>query len=610
MGLLEKLQRKAIQLDLLPKVIRLLPAISVLTALVSVVLITILPLDGQYRRTYISENALMPSQAYSYFRESEWNILRGYRTQLESFIKYDHDEEGKLQSVVEILTPEQRFATIESWIQDFGAKTATFHNNVTGDTLYGVLHAPRGDGTEAMVLCMPWHNGDGDFNIGGTALGVTLARYFSRWPIWSKNIIIVFSEDPKLALRSWVEAYHTSLDLTGGDIESAIVLDYAGVNDFFEYTEIYYTGLNGELPNLDLVNIAVSITEHEGMKVSFHNLPQEQLGINNYWSRLKMILLGIKDASLAGVKTVHGNEAFSGWRIQSLTVKACGTEGKIDITTFGRISEAVFRSVNNLLEKFHQSFFFYLLLTTRNFVSISSYLPSAVLLSITYAIASLSCLFNTTNAFNTYLSHSVFSGIACWISLVVAFMTSHIFIYAPTQFTASLFLVGSMVLLVVPLVSSANLPSLKEPIAQRTRAFGFLYFSLCLTSLLMLNFSLAFTIGLLAFPMTLIRTVKGLDSQSPNTKVIRLKNTLCLFISNPFVSILLWTTIYESNEFSNLQVFTRLAAAWDDLQCWTWFVVSLAWWPLWLLCVFSTIATIPVPVVDCDNEQDTEKKTQ
>ena len=34
-----------------------------------------------------------------------------------------------------------------------------------------------------------------------------------------------------------------------------------------------------------------------------------------------------------------------------------GTEGK-DVTQFGRIVDSTFRSVNNLLEKFHQSFSF------------------------------------------------------------------------------------------------------------------------------------------------------------------------------------------------------------------------------------------------------------
>lgn len=603
MGLFETVQRRASQMGLLPKAIRFLPILSMITALVSIVLIVILPMDGQYRRTYISENALMPSQAYSYFRESEWNLVRGYRRQLETFIKYPNELDKTIETAYEVVTAQERFATIESWLQEFGVKTATYHNNVTGDTLYGVLHAPRGDGTEAMVLCMPWHNGDGNFNIGGTALGIDLARYFSRWPIWSKNIIVVFSENPKQALRSWVEAYHTSLDLTGGSLESAIVLDFAGTNDFFEYTEIYYNGLNGELPNLDLVNIAVSITEHEGMKVSLHNLPKNELDINNYWSRLKLLLLGIKDASLAGVKKVHGNEAFSGWRIQAVTLKACGTSGNIDITTFGRIPEAMFRSVNNLLEKFHQSFFFYLLLTTKNFVSISSYLPSAVLLSIAYALSSLNSIFNTNYSLNSYLPYSAIAGITWLVSLLVSFVVSHVFIYSTSKLNCTLLVAANLIVLLIPLVSLRT-PFIKEPITQRIRSLGFLYFSLCLTSLLMLNFSFAFSIGLLAFPMTFVRNIKTHDKSIAK---LQIKNTLCLLVSNPFVSLLLVTHIWESKNFNGLEIFPALTSAWSDLNCWTWFVLCMCWLPVWLLTVASTMVTVPVPVIT-DNSSDQETK--
>ena len=37
--------------------------------------------------------------------------------------------------------------------------------------------------------------------------------------------------------------------------------------------------------------------------------------------------------------------------------------------------EGTFRSLNNLLERFHQSFFFYLLPATNRYISISVYMP-------------------------------------------------------------------------------------------------------------------------------------------------------------------------------------------------------------------------------------------
>lgn len=42
---------------------------------------------------------------------------------------------------------------------------------------------------------------------------------------------------------------------------------------------------------------------------------------------------------------------------------------------FGRVIEGIFRSLNNLLEQFHQSFFFYLLPESHRYVSIGMYMP-------------------------------------------------------------------------------------------------------------------------------------------------------------------------------------------------------------------------------------------
>lgn len=47
-----------------------------------------------------------------------------------------------------------------------------------GENVYAILHAPRGDATEAIVLVAAWTNMDGELNQSGVALALTLARYF------------------------------------------------------------------------------------------------------------------------------------------------------------------------------------------------------------------------------------------------------------------------------------------------------------------------------------------------------------------------------------------------------------------------------------------------
>jgi len=50
----------------------------------------------------------------------------------------------------------------------------------SGENIYAILHAPRGDATEAIVLVGAWVNMDGSINRSGVALVLTLARYFKR----------------------------------------------------------------------------------------------------------------------------------------------------------------------------------------------------------------------------------------------------------------------------------------------------------------------------------------------------------------------------------------------------------------------------------------------
>ncbi|CAR26796.1 hypothetical protein ZYGR_0I00680 [Zygosaccharomyces rouxii] len=569
MALIEQLQRRVVEMGLVPKIIALLPLVSMICAMISSLWLATLPIEGQFRRTYISENALMPSQAYSYFRESEWNILRGYRSQIEHFGEISNNERNEQMA---------------EWLQEFGAKTSIYNNEEYGDSLYGILHAERGDGTEAILLAVPWYNAEGDLNVGGASLGISLSRFFSRWPVWSKNIIIVFSENPNVALRSWVQAYHTSLDLTGGSIEAAIVLDYPGTNDYFDYAEISYGGLNGELPNLDLVNIAVSITEHEGVHVSLHGMTPESINDESYWSRLKILLCGIYRDAFAGLEPLQGNEAFSGWRIQSVTIKAHGKEGgNNDITTFGRIPEAMFRSINNLLEKFHQSYFFYMLVAPRYFVSISSYLPATVVLTAGFALASLNSLLANQYSNLSFYSHYNLKALLFWlVSILVSFVFSQLFLYVPSTILLVAFIV---VMLLLPL-AAGRLWTITEPLSHRLQMYAFLYMSLVVTSLMMVNFTLAFVVGILAFPMTAVGTQRSLT----------FKKYALLIISNPLVSFFIVKP--------HPQLLQKLISAWQDLGCWTWFVLCLGWLPSWTLIALSACSSTNLdPVATSKKEQ-------
>ncbi|ODV63744.1 GPI-anchor transamidase subunit GAA1 [Ascoidea rubescens DSM 1968] len=595
MALLEQIRRKVYKLGLVPKITKRLPLISFLLGVLSCIWILYLPVDGQYRRTYISENALMPSQAYSYFRESEWNYERGYR-----------DEIHKLKDIESIF---ERNKVISEWLEAIGLNTAVhqFHyndaNKTAGHNLYGLFHAPRGDGTEAMVLAASWNTPDGEFNEGGVALVVSLARYFSRWSIWSKNIIFVITEDSHYAMRSWVQAYHISLDLTGGAIEAAVILEYPGEHDYFKYVEVIYGGLNGQLPNLDLVNTAVSITEHEGVKVSVQKVKENELNRNDYFSRCKVLLSGIKELAFAGLKKTNGCEAFSGWRIQALTLRAKGYGGGADITTFGRVPEAMFRSINNLLEKFHQSFFFYLMLSPRNFVSIGTYLPSAVLLTVSFGISSASIILNSKHSESQILmvlpkSFGLFT-ISFFISSLLGVSLMYIPVSPDIIFRV---LMSSGIILssqslnyfnyenniqnkTFPMIRiKINLPL---TVLHSLLSITLLYTSLVITSLLVVHFSIAFLIGICLLPLTFVRPLR-IGSES--LKLRSFVNFLCLVISCPW-TIILVIGVLDKDFGTPFKVMEGLLTSWRDFEVWTWFIITFGWLPVWLeifsYCVIS-----------------------
>lgn len=61
----------------------ILRALSILCVVVGVTWLLMLPKNEYSRRTYISENALLPGQVHTYFGGSEQNIYRAYKNEVE-----------------------------------------------------------------------------------------------------------------------------------------------------------------------------------------------------------------------------------------------------------------------------------------------------------------------------------------------------------------------------------------------------------------------------------------------------------------------------------------------------------------------------------------------
>ena len=151
-------------------------------------------MDEYSRNTYISENAILPGQVHTYFGGSEHNVFSAYRQEVWT---------------LSTRSDQERIAGLEDILRQNGLKVATQAYNwnvageqIAGNNVYGLIQGPRADATEAMVLAAAWYNLEGEVNYSGVALALTLARYFKRWSIWSKDIVILIPSDSTYQVRN------------------------------------------------------------------------------------------------------------------------------------------------------------------------------------------------------------------------------------------------------------------------------------------------------------------------------------------------------------------------------------------------------------------------
>jgi glycosylphosphatidylinositol transamidase len=231
----------------------------------------------------------------------------------------------------------------------------------------------------------------------GSAFSQTSTDAFlPGWSLWSKDIIFVFPPDSKTGTQAWIDAYHDlhpatvqPLPLKSGALQGALVIEYPFENHFHTL-HIVYDGVNGQLPNLDLFNTAVAIAG--GQMGIGANLQEMWKHDDTYQDRLKTILRGMTKQGLGYATGAHSS--FMPYHIDAITLQPKG-EGWEDEMALGRTIESLCRSLNNLLEHLHQSFFFYLLMQSNRFVSIGTYLPSAMLIAGNFTIMAIALWMRT-----------------------------------------------------------------------------------------------------------------------------------------------------------------------------------------------------------------------
>ncbi|KAA8909205.1 Gaa1-like protein [Sphaerosporella brunnea] len=596
------------------KILKFLPFLSILCVLVGVTWLLLLPLDEYSRNTYISENALLPGGVHTYFSGSEQNVFRAYRHEVKAL------QHAPIEQMIE---------TIESIFKGQGLKVGTqkFRYEAggkiyEGENVYAVLEAPRGDATEAVVLAAPWINGDDQLNQSGVALVMALARYFKRWSLWSKDVIFLITSDARAGPQAWVDAYHdthtpgvASLPLTSGALQGVVVLDYPTTNPW-DRIHVLYDGINGQLPNLDLFNTAVHISGHQmGVRASLQEMFEHN---DSYEDRLRTMLRGMVNQGLGHATGPHS--VFIPYHIDAVTLQVSGI-GHHDEVTMGRILESLFRSLNNLLEHFHQSFFFYLLLAPRKFVSIGTYLPSAMLIAVNFTITAIGLWIksgkrssvsshgedtpepssiteekkpliqeasssaipsNSSPITVTEHSRSLLLPISFILALhFLSFLPLYIFNTYPSPLLTPLFALLS--LLLPPVLS--RLLHLFSPTAQDyelIKCFSLLLLGLFLSALATLNFSLSFLVGLFSVPFSFVAP------QPSGRRWVALLMGAALQVLAP-TTALLGVAVYMREGVE--RILLEAAFGWRVWGMWTQVVVWCVWWPAWVAAGVGVVSS-------------------
>ncbi|KAJ7047009.1 Gaa1-like protein [Mycena alexandri] len=525
---------------------RRLHIIKITLFLVGYLWMAAIPSPRLGRGTYIDENALGPGQVNTYWNWGDVANADRYLEQLEGL----RDNNATSEERADFLMTEFLKLGIPASTQNYVFTSSA--GNVQGTNAYAVLSSPRTSGTEAMVISASWISrtgeGDGTLNLRGVSTVLALANFLKKYSLWAKDLVFVISDNYVDGMQAWLSAYHGAiqsnlqadeLELASGVIWTALNIDYPGHS--FSHLGIFHEGINGRLPNQDLLNSFQQISKWTGgvpvLVYDHQDSPQTDIPswipsayheeIRAYAYQSKNVLRHLGYQARGRGSGVHG--LFHQFRIDAFTMFGLPATGPHGFHAIGRIVESTLRTTNNLLERLHASFFFYILTTPERFLKIGSFLPSAVLISVAMMFGGLRIWSDC--AWIPDLSDKKEAGPDKWIQRsrpvipvlgimlstymlgVVLFsaITTSWFINNQTVASTLLLIVVSTIPLCALLIPSQD-ASRAAPISQLLKALNLCFASTVISIITVVNFSLAMSLAiLLGIPLSISSPSKTLS---------------------------------------------------------------------------------------------------
>ncbi|VDM23747.1 unnamed protein product [Toxocara canis] len=493
--------------------------ICLLSELLCVLYMAVLMLPEYNERTRISENALLPALVQEHF---------SYPERIAAFLK----ALPRQTDMIDYVKNQLGAYGIEADIQTFDVLLPGY--NMSARNVYGIVRSGRSPSVESILVAVPL-----DIKSSGAiATVLALATHCREQHYWARDLVFVFVEESTIGMRAFLDAYHARqhqfiradrLRSHSGAIVGAFAPRTSGTS--FSALNIEFNMLNGQLPNLDLVSLMVRLADKFGLTPTIY----EKSELSTTWQGIAEVAArGAITQAFANDGGLHS--VFSLYAIQgvSIHVKGDGDE-RISFLEFARICEGALRfafihsfvlfaifesdatqqeavislsilraliaetflsdsysclaSLNNILEKFHQSYFLYILPSPKRFISFAYYMPSVGILLFPLIVLALREWF-TTAQFRLSNSYIMFH----LIGLGEYIVSTALSLCSLCAFSAPV----SVLLLLLPYYV----------------AFPLWVFFLCSSTILsLLNFSMAFIISLIAMPFILVFTLLAESSK-------------------------------------------------------------------------------------------------
>lgn len=233
-------------------------------------------------------------------------------------------------------------------------------NGAKSSVLYTCVGSQRGDSREAAVIVISTNwTAPVSKNAYGMALGVVLAQYLNSVMWLSKDVFVVFVDKSLpygAGARAWLKDYLSGLSaVRRGVLRQAIVLDLAGKPMVLE---IQVEGINGMLPNQDIVNTYIFWAEESRVPTSH---PDVWTSVMHHFGN-------------GGVHSSHA--PFLELHVPAFTLlgRRSKKATELDVASVARSVEGLIRSISSNLQQLHHSFNFYFFTGSNRHISSGLYL--------------------------------------------------------------------------------------------------------------------------------------------------------------------------------------------------------------------------------------------